>query len=86
MAIEVKRDEKSHSGPACYRRHKDGSVTVMCPYGHYVASVAPGAWANSVWSVRSAWGEDIVTCSGALAPDAKPYPFSDTFVGKPRKP
>lgn len=84
MQITVERDEKVHSGPACYRQHKSGTVTVMCPYGHYVDSIAPGMWGESVWSTRAAWGDDIVTCHGALKPDARPYPFTDTFTGLPR--
>lgn len=82
MAITVERNEKSHTGPACYRQRRDGGVTVMCPYGHLVRSIAPGEWAGSIQEQQAGWGEDIVTCHGALAPDAKPYPFSDTFIGK----
>ena len=72
----------THKGHACYRAHSDGRVTVMCPFGHFVASVAPRQWGRSVWSTRAAWGEDVVECGGKLLPGAKPYPFTDTFVGR----
>ena len=78
--IEVTRDENKHTGPACYRAGKRGRVTVLCPYGHLVATVE--RWAGSTWEARAAWGDDIVTCHGALAADAKPYPFRDTFMGQ----
>ncbi len=79
--LEVTRDDEKHTGHACYRAHADGRVTVLCPYGHLVSSVAPGQWGGSVWHARSSFGDDVVTCHGRLAPSAKPYPFKDTALG-----
>src|SRR5437899_108627 len=82
--IEITRDEEKHTGPACYREHKHkgrpSSVTVMCPYGHLVTVVDP--WAGSTWQCKASFGDDIVTCHGALRPNARPYPFKDTFLGR----
>lgn len=80
--VVVNRDETSHTGPACYRSHRGGRVTVLCPYGHFVDTVGPGQWATSSWAMRASWGHDVVTCRGALKPDAEPYPFPDTFLGR----
>ena len=83
--ITIDRTDTEHSGPACYRAHKDGAITVLCPYGHYVEHIAAGQWATSSWSSRASWGDDRVTCHGALANDAQPYPFNDTFLGQGKR-
>lgn len=79
--LEVTRNEKEHRGHACYRTNKDGSTSVLCPYGHLIDVVPKGMWARSAWLLRSSYGHDIVTCSGRLKPDAEPYPFPDCALG-----
>lgn len=80
--LEVERNDNFHAGHACYRQRKDGGVTVMCPYGHLVASVGPASRPHSTWYLNASYGTDVVICQGKLKADAEPYPFDDTVCGR----
>jgi hypothetical protein len=55
-----------HTGRPQVRRGPQRRVTVLCPFGHLVWSIAPGDWAGSWYQARLTDPAFTVTCHGSL--------------------